>query len=70
MKAVAYDLNDGTIRSCKLRRTGDKVVMTEVHEDVTEMCVRAVIALLLDKGPMPIKLNDKDLVLTVAEAKE
>lgn len=70
MKAVAYDPADGTIRMCKLRRIGEKVVMTEAHEDVTAMSVRAVIALLLDKGPMPVRFNDKDLILTVAEAKE
>ena len=69
MKAIAYDPATQTIRCCKLKRTGQQVLMTEAHEDVTEMAVRAVIAMLIDKGPMPIRLNNTDLVLTVAEVK-
>ena len=70
MKAVAYDPATQTIRLCKLKRTGPdgRAVMTEAHEDVTEMCIRAVVAMLLEKGPMPMKLNGKDLVLAIAEA--
>ena len=67
MKAVAYDPATQTIRLCKLKRTGEQVLMTEAHEDVTEMCVRAVVAMLLEKGPMPMRLNGKDLILTIAE---
>lgn len=70
MRAIAYDPSDGTIRQCKLRRSGDAVVMTEAHEDVTEMCLRAVTALLLDKGDVPMTLNGRAMRLTLKKERK
>ena len=70
MKAVAYDPSDGTIRICKLKRVGDKASMTEAHEDVTQLCVRAVVALILEKGGIPMTLNGKAMALGLIEEEE
>lgn len=73
MKAVAYDPATRTIRLCKLKSSGKsdgKAVMTEAHEDVTEMCIRAVVALILTEGAVPMVLNGKRRVLAVLTEEE
>ena len=70
MKAVAYDPATQTIRLCKLKRTGEQVLMTEAHEDVTEMCIRAVATLISQRGAVPMSFQGKAYVLGIIPLKE
>lgn len=66
MKAVAYDPATETIRICKLKRAANgEVIMTEAHEDVTVMCVRAVLEMIASKGPVPLSHDSKGYVLAI-----